>query len=255
MTISVNEREITPAMIEGELAYYEGAADPQAEAAYALTVRALLLDRACTLGLIDAAQTDDEAAGEAAIEALLAREAPVPEPTTAECRRYYDAHPDDFVAGELVEASHILFAVTPNAPLEAIRRQAEAVLRQALESPGQFASLAAQLSNCPSSAQGGNLGQLTRRATVPEFERAVFEGDPVGVLPRLVSTRYGFHVIHVARREPGRLVPFEHVEHQIANRLRETVQTKAAEQYIRILAGRARITGIDLGGAGSPLVQ
>jgi peptidyl-prolyl cis-trans isomerase C len=255
MTISVNSREITPAMIEGEARHFEGAANPCAEAAHALAVRALLLDRASLMGLLDATNPEDDDVCERAIEALLADEVPVPDPTSEECRRYYDAHPDEFVAGELVEASHILFAVTPNAPLEAIRRQAEAVLRQAVEVPDDFGALAGRFSNCPSGAQGGNLGQLTRRATVPEFERAVFEGEPVGVLPRLVATRYGFHVVKIARREPGRLVPFGHVEREIADRLREAVRTKAAEQYVRILASRARITGIDLGGAASPLVQ
>jgi peptidyl-prolyl cis-trans isomerase C len=142
-----------------------------------------------------------------------------------------------------------------NAPVEAIRRQAESVLKQAIAVPENFGTLARQFSNCPSSAQEGSLGQLTRGETVPEFERAVFDSEATGVLPRLVCTRYGFHVVRVARRLPGNTVDFETAAPHIAARLRAHVRAKAAEQYVRVLAARARITGVDLGAVDSPLLQ
>lgn len=255
MSITINDRIISDDMIEREAAFHAGVAAPHSAAAHALAVRALLLDRASSLGIIEAAALDDDEACERAIAEVLAREAPVPEPTEPECRKYYDSHPAEFVSGELVEASHILLAVLANAPLDAIRRQAEALLKQAVAAPETFDALARQFSNCSSSAEGGNLGQLTRGATVPEFEQAVFDSEAVGVLPRLICTRYGFHLVKIAHRVAGQKVAFERVADQIAARLSEKVQLKAAEQYVRMLASRARIAGVDLGATGSLLVQ
>jgi peptidyl-prolyl cis-trans isomerase C len=207
------------------------------------------------IGIAGADDPANESACERAIESLLEREAPVPEPTLAECRTYYDHHEDQFRSGDLVEASHLLLAVTPNAPVEAIRHQAESLLKQALAAPENFGSLARQFSNCPSSAQDGNLGQLTRGETVPEFDQALFESEATGVLPRLINTRYGFHIIMVARRMQGSTVDFDTAQPRIADRLRERVRAKAAEQYVRVLASRARISGVDLGAADTPLLQ
>jgi peptidyl-prolyl cis-trans isomerase C len=196
-----------------------------------------------------------EAREQAAIEALLDREVKTPTPDEAECRRYYEANPARFTVGELVFARHILFAVTPGAPIEAIRRTAEACLREVQSHPERFESLAKESSNCPSGQHGGNLGQLSRGETVPEFERELFSGTDSGVLPRLVKTRYGFHVVAVDRRIEGRAVPFDEARERIAHYLTERVQVQALAQYVRVLAGEAQISGVDLGAATSPLVQ
>jgi peptidyl-prolyl cis-trans isomerase C len=212
-----------------------------------------MLQRAREIGLLAAAPADD-AAADAAIERLLEREASVPQPTEQECRRFYDANIARYGSGALVEASHILFAVVASAPVEPIRRQAEATLREARAEPQRFAELARSLSNCPSAAQGGSLGQIRRGDTVPEFERALFSGD-TGVLPRLVNTRYGFHVVRVERSIPGATLDFEAARARIERTLAERVRSKAAQQYVQVLAARASISGIDLCAVASPLMQ
>jgi peptidyl-prolyl cis-trans isomerase C len=45
------------------------------------------------------------------------------------------------------------------------------------------------------------------------------------------------------------------VRARIADYLADTVWRRAIGQYVRILAGRARIDGIDIVGAATPLVQ
>ena len=186
-----------------------------------------------------------EIAGEddAAIEALLEREVRTPEPTEEECRRYYERNAAKFRAGELVEASHILFALTPRVPPGALRAKAAEIHAAVLKSPSRFAELAAQYSNCPSAAQGGSLGQLARGDSVPEFEAALFAGQALGLLPDLVTTRFGFHVVQVGRRIAGRAVPFAAVQERIAEHLRERSLEQALRQYLQVLGG------------GSPLVQ
>ena len=60
------------------------------------------------------------------------------------------------------------------------------------------------------------VGQLGRGDSVPEFARALFGREALGVLPELVDTRYGFHVVLVARRIAGRQLPYEAVAEAIA---------------------------------------
>jgi peptidyl-prolyl cis-trans isomerase C len=255
MLLKVNGVTIPQDAIDREKQFHDDSPDPEHAARCALAIRELLLQRACAVGLASAREALTDAQCEAAIETLCAREAPTPEPTEEECRRYYDSHRSHYRSGDLVEAAHILFAVTPGAPIEAVRRQAESTLKQARQAPERFADLAAALSNCPSGAQGGNLGQLQRGATVPEFESALFEGAQTGVLTELVKTRYGFHVVMVARRIAGRERDFESVYDDVVQTLRRRVQEKAMEQYVRILAAEAQVEGVDLGAATSPLVR
>jgi peptidyl-prolyl cis-trans isomerase C len=217
-------------------------------------VRELLRQRAIAIGIL-APGTADEMEIEKALEELLAREVSTPEPTEEECRRYYEAHRKDFRGGDLVHARHILFQVTPAAPVPEIRARAEQTLNTLLREPDRFTALASELSNCPSGQQGGNLGQIGRGDTVPEFEKVLFRPGPPGVLRELVKTRFGFHIVAVDQRIPGKTLPFDIVHRQIADRLRSYVGEKALRQYVSVLAGQADINGVNLAGSTSPLVQ
>ncbi|MDE2461241.1 MAG: peptidylprolyl isomerase, partial [Gammaproteobacteria bacterium] len=110
-------------------------------------------------------------------------------------------------------------------------------------------------SNCPSAANGGQLGQLQRGDTVPEFEKALFEDATIGILPKLVTTRHGFHIIAVDQRIAGRQLPYELVREQVAAELRRRSEARALSQYVRLLAGSAAIEGVELEATASPLVQ
>jgi peptidyl-prolyl cis-trans isomerase C len=82
-----------------------------------------------------------------------------------------------------------------------------------------------------------------------------FALGPTGILPEVVKTRYGFHLVAVDKRIPGNILPFEAVRERVAERLRQSVEARALRQYISVLAGQAEIVGVDLQGATSPLVQ
>jgi peptidyl-prolyl cis-trans isomerase C len=216
--------------------------------------RELLRQRAVAVGLLDVASTE-EAVIEQAIEELLAREVVTPTPAEEECRRYYDAHPREFDSGDLVHARHILFQVTPSVRISEIRARAEQTLNELLREPERFAAVAVKMSNCPSGQHGGNLGQIGRGDTVPEFEKAIFRLGPTGLLRELVKTRHGFHIVAIDQRIPGKRLPFDVVRAEIAERLRTFVEEKALRQYISVLAGKADIRGADLNGTEIPLVQ
>jgi peptidyl-prolyl cis-trans isomerase C len=200
-----------------------------------------------------------EAASQA-IEQLLEREIQLPEPDEAACRRYFEAHHARFSQGERVRAAHILFAVTPGVDVEALRKQAEGLLvAMRCADDAAFAQAAAENSNCPSAAAGGELGWLARGDCAPEFAAALFAQDQanahVGVLPHLISTRFGFHLVRVEAREPGALQPFSAVHSAIAQTLRQQGYITAMRQYLNLLAGAASLAGVELDSADSPLVQ
>ena len=261
MPLRVNDTVISDATIAAEAERHASAAEPAATARRALAVRELLLQRAGVLGLLagsrgrpdgEFAATDAE---DAVIAEVLEREVRTPVPTDDECRRHFELNAGRFTSGELVEVRHILFAVTPATPVMALRGRAEAVLAELREHPERFADRARELSNCPSSEQGGNLGQFGRGEMVPEFDRGVFDRSATGILPELVTTRFGFHIVDVARRVPGRPLPFEVVRASIAARLGAAVEATALRQYVAVLAGRARLEGVDLDRTATPLVQ
>jgi peptidyl-prolyl cis-trans isomerase C len=50
-------------------------------------------------------------------------------------------------------------------------------------------------------------------------------------------------------------LPFEAVQEKIAEYLEESAWRVAVRQYIQLLVGRSKITGIELKGTSSPLMQ
>jgi peptidyl-prolyl cis-trans isomerase C len=232
-----------------------------------------LRQRACTellrqsaqrAGLLDAADAatadgviSETAAG--AIDALLEQELNLPEPSEEACRRHYAAHAGAYRTGERVRVRHILFAVTPGVDVAALRKRAEPIFLDVRCHDGQaserFADAARKWSNCPSGEQGGDLGWLSSTDCAPEFARELFGRAEVGVLPRLVHSRFGLHVVEVLEREPGVAQPFESVRGAVAMALRQQAYVTALRQYLRLLAGQAVVEGVELEAAETPLVQ
>jgi peptidyl-prolyl cis-trans isomerase C len=65
-----------------------------------------------------------------------------------------------------------------------------------------FADAAKKNSGCPSSSNGGDLGDFGRGAMVPEFDKAAFE-LPVGKVSEPVKTQYGYHLVFVTEKIPA----------------------------------------------------
>lgn len=259
------QMQIVPASINGIALHAPG------EAIDAVTLRErafteLLRQRAVHRGLLPfnpalVAPAPDEAERHV-LEAMTDDEVTSPEPTDEECRRYYEAHKNHFIVGQALHVRHILFAVTPGVNVHALTQRAEAALLELIRkdvAPGRFEQLAAELSNCPSSAAGGDLGWLAPEDCAPELANELFfQSDSrwgMGVHPRLVHTRFGLHIIEVLSRRKGTLPPYDEVADAIRQRLRHQSRATALRQYMRLLVGQAHVEGIELEGADSPLVQ
>ncbi|THT98428.1 peptidylprolyl isomerase [Lampropedia puyangensis] len=241
MPIVVNGTELNDAEVEEELALHQDSDNPLHAAVTARILRIVMLDEAKRLGL----PADDE---EQAIGALLESQAASNAPDEAACQRFYQANLLRFTVGACVEADHILFQVTPQVDLEALRSKAEAVLQEALAAPERFGELAQTYSNCPSAKVGGSLGQLSRGDSVPEFERVLFQVTAGTVHPNLIHSRHGMHIVRVTHAEAGRQLPFEMARAEIEQVLTAMARDTAWRQYLKVLVSRAQIEGIDLAG-------
>jgi peptidyl-prolyl cis-trans isomerase C len=223
----------------------------------------LLRQQAQREGLLsagDAPGLDGATSAEAAqaIERLLDRALQVPEPSEEACRRYHAAHPALHGQGERARLRHVLFAVTLGVDVQRLRQRAEALLielRCADDGGLRFAEAARQWSNCPSGQQGGELGWLGRADCAPEFARDVFASQEIGVLPRLVHSRFGLHVVEVCAREAGVLPDWQQLRPAVAQALHQQTWVSALNQYLQLLAGKAQVVGVRIDAADSPLVQ
>ena len=255
--ISVNEVAITPEAMAQELQYHPAESREGAVylAARALVIRELLQQRIAELGValeIGAGENEEEAA----TRLLLEREVKVPQCDEESSLRYYENNRGRFHSAPLLAVRHILLECAPD-DVEAravAHDQAEVLLQRLEEFPGSFAELAVKYSACPSKAQGGSLGQISKGQTVPELERQLFTLAP-GLAGKPLESRYGWHVISVDQRIEGKPLPYEVVSTAIRTQLQQGVWQKALVQYLQTLIGAADIRGIHLQGADSPLVQ
>jgi len=165
-------------------------------------------------------------------------------PTDAQITAFYEENDEMFQAPERAEVSHILLATAPDAD-EATkahrRKQAEAIRAELVSNDGaDFATVAGLRSDCPSKADGGKLGVVTRGDTVPAFEEAVFS-QPVGQIGPVVETPFGYHVVRVDKREPAGKISIADAKPFIEERLTEEQRRGAIESFLGELRGDAQV--------------
>ena len=259
------QMQIVPASINGIALHEPGEAldaETLRERAYTELLRQHAVHRGLLPGTVFLATPTLSDAERHVLETMTDNEVSAPEPTESECRRYYDTHKPHFTVGQSRHVRHILFAVTPGVNVHALSLRAETALLELTRkdaAPGRFEQLAAELSNCPTSTQGGDLGWIGPEDCAPELANELFfQTDPglgMGVRPRLVHTRFGLHIIEVLGRKNGHLPAFEQLQQQITQRLTHQSRATALRQYMQLLVGQAKVEGIELEGATSPLVQ
>ncbi|MCP4521478.1 MAG: hypothetical protein GY827_07270 [Cytophagales bacterium] len=89
------------------------------------------------------------------------------------------------------QASHILFKKED-------KDKAEEILAEALNG-GDFAELAKTYGTDGTKDKGGDLGEFETGRMVAPFQKAVFAATKLGVIPNLVETQFGYHIIDVTK--------------------------------------------------------
>ncbi|MDQ4139794.1 MAG: SurA N-terminal domain-containing protein, partial [Bacteroidota bacterium] len=95
-------------------------------------------------------------------------------------------------------ASHILIRWDNETPAAkaAAKKKAQDVLNQ-IKGGADFAMMARQFGTDGTASVGGDLGYFSAGAMVAPFEKAVFDAKSAGLLPQLVETQFGYHIIKV----------------------------------------------------------
>ena len=117
---------------------------------------------------------------------------------------------------EQVRASHILIKAGEKKTSDVAKKEIDALYAQLKDLKGdelakKFAELAREKSDCPSKAEGGDLGAFGHGRMVPEFDKAAFEQE-VGKLYAPVKTSFGWHLILVKEKIPAKSPTDEEVK-------------------------------------------
>jgi peptidyl-prolyl cis-trans isomerase C len=159
-----------------------------------------------------------------------------------EVLQYYKDNEEQFLQEDTIRASHILITVDQDADEdEAAAAEQEILdLKSKLDAGADFAELAMEHSDCPSSAQGGDLGDFGRGSMVPPFEQAAFSVE-VGEISDPVRTQFGFHLIKLTGKTEGEKLPFEQIRPQIAEYLANRKLDEKVRNHVEELRTKADI--------------
>jgi len=113
-------------------------------------------------------------------------------------------------------ASHILIKALTDSPADKqeARRKAQDLLNQ-LQRGANFALLARNNSDDPSSSSGGDLGWFDESRMVKPFSDAVFSRTTEGLIPRIIETEFGYHLINVTGIKTNKLFKVATIEREI----------------------------------------
>jgi peptidyl-prolyl cis-trans isomerase C len=95
-----------------------------------------------------------------------------------------------------------------------------------------FEDAAKEYSSCPSSEQGGDLGEFGRGMMVKEFEDAAFAMEVGEMTKEPVKTQFGYHVIKTTDKKGNEPLGFEEVKSEVMNKM---LQDKQMEYYTKLI--------------------
>ena len=139
---------------------------------------------------------------------------------------YYNAHKEQFVSDESVNASHILVD-SEDLALE--------ILAKINAGDITFEDAAKEYSSCPSKANGGNLGDFGKGQMVPEFDEAVFKMEVGEITAAPVKTQFGYHLIKLIAKNEAEAMPFASIAGEIKGALLQEKRRAAYDSKINQL--------------------
>jgi len=139
----------------------------------------------------------------------------------ADLQKFYNDNKDRFVVPESVQVSHILIAVPQDAndaDKKKLQDQAQKVLKEALKPGADFGALAAKYSDDKATAdKGGSLGLLVQvdKGSWKPIVDAAFAATPGKVIPKLITSDFGFHIVDPIEKKPSKQLTLDDVRTDI----------------------------------------
>jgi len=142
-----------------------------------------------------------------------------------DAKKFFEENPAQFAGQPTVAASHIL--------VDSEEKAAE-ILSKINAGEISFEDAAKEYSSCPSSEQGGSLGEFGHGQMVPEFDEACFSME-VDEVRGPVKTQFGYHLIRLDAKNDGEALQFDMVKEQIKDHLLAEKQQKAYQSRVNQL--------------------
>lgn len=177
--------------------------------------------------------------------------------TAQEIQQFYDGHKAEMERPEQVRLSEILISTQPAPPVKDAKgdpaipatpsadivAQAEAKAQdiyQKLQNGGNFADLAKQYSQGPTSAVGGDLEYFRRGTLSKELEVQAFSMK-VGEYTKPVRVNQGWMIMQVTEHQQAGIPPLKDVEGQIHQQIYMSKMQPALREYLTKLREDAYI--------------
>jgi peptidyl-prolyl cis-trans isomerase C len=159
-----------------------------------------------------------------------------------DAKKYYEDNKDKFRRPERVRARHILIKVEKDASAEkkAEARKKLKALQKRILAGEDFAALAKEYSQGPSSVRGGDLGYFTRGRMVKPFEEVAFKLAPDEVSD-IVETEFGYHLIKVLDHQAEVDPSFDKIQPKIMSILFSEELQKKLHPYVENLRKNAKV--------------
>ena len=170
--------------------------------------------------------------------------------TDTEAREYYDTHLEEFTDPALVTLREILVRAPssgPGAPRELLNvgldeeaRQKAEVARARIVAGEDFSTVAAELSDAPSKANGGLIGPVNR-SELALLVLELVEGLSVGDVSEATRTTQGYQFFKLESATDATPRPFEEVRDEIANNVFNDRRLAAYDEFVDKLRTEAII--------------
>lgn len=153
--------------------------------------------------------------------------------TAQEVETFYSQNPERFARPDMVRARHILVRITQQAnQAEKDSAKARATAAHGRVAAGEdFATVAAEVSEGPAAAKGGDLGFFARETMLPAMTDAAFSLD-IGEISAVIETQFGFHILKVEEKRAASTMSFEEAKEPLEQMLRGN---KAGEKVSKLL--------------------
>jgi parvulin-like peptidyl-prolyl isomerase len=154
----------------------------------------------------------------------------------------YVKHRDEYEGAEAVRIKQILILLPQSADRTVtarLRMDAESIHKRLIDGES-FDLLAAQFSQGPSAATGGDIGFLEKGTMLPEVDAVAFRLAKDEISGIIVSP-VGFHIIKVMDRRGSGVKPIAIIREEIKAKLEEEKMEKSYEEWMVDLHKRSHI--------------
>ncbi len=165
----------------------------------------------------------------------------------AELENYFEEKRLAYDILPTADANIAVFTVeATEADKAAAKKRAEELLTQV--TPENFADMAIENSDGPSGPNGGDLGWFGKGQMVAPFEEAVFNGEAGKVVPEVVETQFGYHLIYVEEKKDDK-VKARHIllTSKASDATKEAVLGEATDAAARVSSGELKFEDLAKG--------